>query len=758
MTKLKRYISALLMLVLFLNMFPPVYAAAEETGKLTMTASDTAVTHGDLVTVTIAADQDYAICGAGITVCYDPAALEPVLENAQSAAPFTISGPLSVNGKTVLRISSFPGEEGHTGNEDELVSVLVFRTIAPGEHIQVEMSAAYFYDSDGNQIDLQIPEPVQISAAAIPVTGITLEYDSIDLELDTTRKLGAVITPENASDKTITWTSSDETKVKVEDGVLIGLAITEEPVTVTASVGGLTAECAVNVVYPPDAGYVVTMPVSKTAVVGETITLSPVIENAEEITVYNAYDITLSYDPSMLLLLSDQIENTTLTKGEGTVNLLHYGPDKSTGSSPFTLAFQTLKTGTTKVEMIAARVDHSENAMISNAAKASVYPAETKITTGGYPVALPDEFNGAALAEPGETYAFEARNKLYDYTFEGTTMGGQSVSVIHKGNGIYTIENVTGALEIHSQKTEKAFEVVLGTDMTGESTARYMTDYSATLHEDDDYTYKMHITIDGNYYDGYRKDGDTYTIPGQDITGKIIFTVTKTISSNPTVYHKVTFQGSGAGAAGENATKVANGKIYSFTLNQEEGYLYNVTYQMGSKEPVPIWPNAEGKYSIANVTNTLVINIEKQQEQPHDRVEVTEYITLQNGKIMYLVLVYETLEPGQCYAYDDDLMYYSYVYHAWCILTPEADVLTAEIAETKLSLQSGEMTAIGSAAFDVNMTGLVDINDAQLAYDLYNGKYEDFSVINMHRFLNADANADRKITVADAAAIASAIK
>ena len=68
------------------------------------------------------------------------------------------------------------------------------------------------------------------------------------------------------------------------------------------------------------------------------------------------------------------------------------------------------------------------------------------------------------------------------------------------------------------------------------------------------------------------------------------------------------------------------------------------------------------------------------------------------------------------------------------------------------------MEAIGAANYDVNMTGLVDINDAQLAYDMYNGEYEDFSIINMHRFLNADVNADWKINVADAAAIASGIK
>jgi hypothetical protein len=153
-----------------------------------------------------------------------------------------------------------------------------------------------------------------------------------------------------------------------------------------------------------------------------------------------------------------------------------------------------------------------------------------------------------------------------------------------------------------------------------------------------------------------------------------------------------------------------------------------------------------------------VITVEKAQEQPHDRLEVTEYVNLRNQKTMYLVLVNETPEPGQVYAYNDNDMYYSHVYHAWCILTPETDVLTAEIAETKLSLRSGELTAIGSAAFNVNMIGEININDAQLAYDLYNGKYDDFEKINMYQFLNADVNADRKITVADAAAVASAIK
>jgi len=102
-------------------------------------------------------------------------------------------------------------------------------------------------------------------------------------------------------------------------------------------------------------------------------------------------------------------------------------------------------------------------------------------------------------------------------------------------------------------------------------------------------------------------------------------------------------------------------------------------------------------------------------------------------------------------------MYYSYVYGAWCILTPETS-LSVEAAEMKISVQSGETTAVGSVNGDVNMSQSVDINDAQLVHDLYNRKYKDFTIIIMRKFLNADVNADFKVDMTDAAAVAFAIK
>ena len=345
MTKRKRFLSTLVLaLVLLLNMIPQAKAAEGDAGKLSMTASNTAVSHGETVTVTVASNCAFETKGAGITVAYNAAELEPVMTDSKAKEGFKISGPMTLNGKSVLRISSFPGEGGHTVGVDEPLAVLAFRTLTPGDNIQVEMAAAYLYDEALDQINLQQAEPVQISVTPVAVTGITLERETLDLEIGETRTLLATIHPENASDKTVTWTSSDETKVTVADGVLTGIEITEEPVTITASVGGFTASCTVNVVTPPDAGYTVTMPADRTAVVGEIITVSPVIKNGKEITDYNAYDMTFAYDPAILEFV-ESTDGPTVTVADGKVTVLHYGEDQAVNTSPFTLSFEMKSAG-----------------------------------------------------------------------------------------------------------------------------------------------------------------------------------------------------------------------------------------------------------------------------------------------------------------------------------------------------------------------------------------------------------------------------
>ena len=92
----------------------------------------------------------------------------------------------------------------------------------------------------------------------VPVTAVTLkegeaEISSKEIWASTSFTLTAEVTPDNASNKTITWTSSDPTVATVADGVVTGVVASADPVTITAStVDGVTATCEVTVTAAPE--------------------------------------------------------------------------------------------------------------------------------------------------------------------------------------------------------------------------------------------------------------------------------------------------------------------------------------------------------------------------------------------------------------------------------------------------------------------------------------------------------------------------
>jgi len=83
---------------------------------------------------------------------------------------------------------------------------------------------------------------------AVFVTGVTLDQETIALTfggVDGT--LTATIAPVTATDKTLTWTSSDETVATVEEGVVTPIGGGTAIITVTTTDGGFTDTCAVTV-------------------------------------------------------------------------------------------------------------------------------------------------------------------------------------------------------------------------------------------------------------------------------------------------------------------------------------------------------------------------------------------------------------------------------------------------------------------------------------------------------------------------------
>ena len=540
----------------------------------------------------------------------------------------------------------------------------------------------------------------------------------------------------------------------------------EETVTVTDGKfvmpeGNVTVSATFKEI-PAVEGYTVTMPADISIVTGETASIPVVVDNKDG-SAYNAFDVSFTYDASKLELTSTVIDGMTVTYENGTVRVQRYGSDLSVGAAAFTLTFEAIGTGETTVTATEAKVGIAENAHELDAADATILDDATVITIGGYSVNLPDDFTGESTVAPGKDYTFEAKDKNYDYDVTAK-IGDAEIPVTDNGDGTFTIsaDKITGNIVITSTKEGKTFEVSLGDDMThtsgtveveGALMVQYMTEYKATLTKVDGYTYDLKVKIGGADYTGFTYDEATgvVTIPGADITGKVEFNSNKA-EVQPSEY-TVTFEGNGAGdATGE--TKVAAGTDYSFTLNKAEGYTYTVSYKMGDSTESVALTEADGKYTIAKVNGNLVITVEKESDLA---VEVGAYVEM-DGKTVFLVRATGTLAEGKAYAYNGDTMYYSNVYQAWSwlVIVEEGNTFTADDAKANITAVEAEYTTLDQT-FNVNMTSKVDVNDAQLVYNIYNCEYNDFSVATMQKFLYADTNGDKIVDTLDAAAVVNNI-
>lgn len=87
---------------------------------------------------------------------------------------------------------------------------------------------------------------VTVEAAAIEVEEITIDLTDEIIKVGETLILTATVTPADATDVTVTWSSSDESIATVDDkGVVTGVSMGQ--VTITATAGGKTAESKVTV-------------------------------------------------------------------------------------------------------------------------------------------------------------------------------------------------------------------------------------------------------------------------------------------------------------------------------------------------------------------------------------------------------------------------------------------------------------------------------------------------------------------------------
>ena len=149
-----------------------------------------------------------------------------------------------------------------------------------------------------------------------PVTGISLDKTSVTLNTTETYTLVATVDPVDASNKSVTWSSSDAAIATVDDkGVLTGIKAGTATITVTTVDGDFTATCAVTVLQP-----VTGVSLDKTSVTLNTTDTYTLIVNVDPIDASNK-SVTWSSSDAAIATVDEKGVVTGIKAGTATITV-----------------------------------------------------------------------------------------------------------------------------------------------------------------------------------------------------------------------------------------------------------------------------------------------------------------------------------------------------------------------------------------------------------------------------------------------------
>ena len=734
---MKRILALFMAVVLVIGLLPSAAFAAEGDSPIVVSTADkTNVKPGEKLTITytLAHDLDY-MTALDIVLRYDATLFQFVSTDIDGSVWFdnpTQNGAYGADSQALVRIRQYNDDNEETIAAGKICSV----TFASLDNISGAQTAFFFNGTTG------------ISRSSIEV---------------------------------------DEETLYVKDGAFNHGE--SDPIKVTITPDGAGP-------IPTATGYTVSMGADQQVAAGQQVRIPVTVASGEKgITGFNAYDMTFTYDPTALTLntKTGDAANLTVEDNNGTVRVRRYGAPLALGEA-LALDFTAKATATSTVKLTNAKFDLDANSINFDAPEATISDADTVVNANNFTVTLPDAFTSdeTRLVPKGGSFTFKPVDSHYTYTF--TVKMGDTVTegLTFGANDTYTIEKISGNVEVTcTGKTPKQYDVKYKIDedveqdvTKGPETVTYLNDYSFVVTPRAGYSYRVIYSVDNG--DPFvhtviavptaNDDGTlTYTIPGKEIVGGVeIWIDANTESGIPVV-----FTGNGVeDAASGNASSMGKNMPYYFTLNQRESCDYTVTayYQplassTASKRPATVRSLGNGKYVVEAVNYNdylyvyahswnLVVKVEKVSHSAEE-VTVSKYLEL-NDKTMMLITVKGTPEGGKAFTYDGNTMYKVNAYgtdqYAWLVIVDRGQTLTQEGAAAKVAISAADNVVTITPSFDVNMTGKVDVNDAQLVYDMYNGAYSDFTQVSVEKFLRADVNGTKTVDHTDAVAIVNQFK
>ena len=219
--------------------------SSSDTGVATIDSSTgfiTAVAPGD-VTITATAKDGSNVSGSHTIKVSAPNVA------VTSVALGKTSLELAVDGTYTLTATVKPANASNTAVTWSSSDETIAKVDSTGKVTAVKAGNATITATANSDTNIKASCTVTVSTANVAVTSVTLDKTSLDLAVNGTYTLTATVAPANASNKAVSWVSSNESIAKVEgEGKVTALKDGTATITVTAKDGSKkTASCKVTV-------------------------------------------------------------------------------------------------------------------------------------------------------------------------------------------------------------------------------------------------------------------------------------------------------------------------------------------------------------------------------------------------------------------------------------------------------------------------------------------------------------------------------
>lgn len=246
----KRFLGLVLACVMLLTMLPTMAFAATTTFKVT--SDKTKVNPGDEVTFTVALSAVDKLSALSFKLD-----IPTGLTFVSAAVANNLQSKLGMNGMLWnvdnKSFNAYGNMDGYTSSTDTTIMTFVCRvdniSNLPAT-LKVSLKETEMQDSDFDTTNpTASPATITVAAKTVAVTSITLSSKTLNLEEGQTGTLTATVKPDNATNKTVTWTTSND-KVATVDNNGVVTAVGKGTATITAAADGKTAACKVTVKVP----------------------------------------------------------------------------------------------------------------------------------------------------------------------------------------------------------------------------------------------------------------------------------------------------------------------------------------------------------------------------------------------------------------------------------------------------------------------------------------------------------------------------